>query len=58
MSAKWVCDVVIVTDRRYAAPERRDWYVDQVLTEDGLLQSALEARGLALRARGVVRGGL
>jgi glutathione synthase/RimK-type ligase-like ATP-grasp enzyme len=39
-------DVVILTDHRYVTPEKEDWYVQQVLDEDGLLQNALEKKGL------------
>ena len=39
-------DVVILTDNRYVNPEKTDWYIDQVLLEDNLLQTALEKKGL------------
>ena len=39
-------DVVILTDNRYVNPEKTDWYTDQVLLEDQLLQTALEDKGL------------
>ena len=39
-------DVVILTDNRYVNPEKTDWYIDQVLLEDQLLQTALEDKGL------------
>ena len=39
-------DVVILTDNRYVNPEKTDWYIDQVLLEDKLLQTALEKKGL------------
>ena len=39
-------DVVILTDNRYVNPEKVDWYTQQVLDEDGLLQTALESKGL------------
>ena len=39
-------DVVILTDGRYENPSDPDWYSRQVLHEDGLLQDALERRGL------------
>lgn len=39
-------DVVILTDARYENPSAPDWYARQVLHEDGLVQSALERRGL------------
>ena len=39
-------DIVILTDSRYEIPEKTNWYIDQVLLEDGLVQKALEAKGL------------
>ena len=39
-------DVVILTDYRYVNPKKTDWYTDQVLLEDQLLQTALENKGL------------
>ena len=39
-------DIVILTDHRYVNPEKADWYTRQVLDEDGLLQTALEKKGL------------
>ena len=39
-------DVVILTDHRYVNPKKTDWYTDQVLLEDQLLQTALENKGL------------
>ena len=39
-------DVVILTNNRYVNPEKTDWYIDQVLLEDQLLQTALEDKGL------------
>lgn len=41
-------DVVILTESRYERPrpEARDWYVENILTEDRLVQEALERRGL------------
>ena len=39
-------DVVILTDYRYVNPKKTDWYTDQVLLEDQLLQTALEKKGL------------
>ena len=42
-------DVVLLTDHRYtaavAAPD--DWYLGNILADDGLLQAALRARGLS-----------
>lgn len=39
-------DIVILTDSRYEKPKKTDWYIDQVLLEDSLVQKALEAKGL------------
>ncbi|MEC9208947.1 MAG: hypothetical protein VX762_00810 [Bacteroidota bacterium] len=39
-------DVVILTDQRYVNPSITDWYIDQVLLEDKLLQTALKNKGL------------
>ena len=39
-------DVVILTDNRYVNPTTTNWYIDQVLLEDQLLQTALEEKGL------------
>lgn len=44
-------DVALLTDRRYAAPMAAsgDWYLGNILADDGLLAAALSARGLACR---------
>ena len=39
-------DVVILTDHRYINPKKTNWYINQVLLEDKLLQEALEKRNL------------
>lgn len=39
-------DVTLLTDRRYHQPADPDWYAQQILDDDALLRSALEARGL------------
>lgn len=39
-------DIVLLTDSRYENPKERDWYIDQVLLEDRLVQEALEQKGL------------
>jgi len=39
-------DVVILTDHRYVNPKTTNWYIDQVLLEDKLVQTALEKKGL------------
>ena len=38
-------DVIILTGYRYVNPEKTVWYIDQVLLEDKLLQTALEKKG-------------
>jgi hypothetical protein len=32
-------DVVILTVHKYVNPKKKDWYIDQVLLEDQLLQT-------------------
>lgn len=39
-------DVVILTDYRYDNPKEINWYTQQVLTEDKILQESLERKGL------------
>jgi len=39
-------DIAILTDKRYLNPAKTDWYIDQVLLEDRLLQTALVNQGL------------
>ena len=39
-------DIVILTDNRYINPSKRNWYINQVLLEDHLLQTSLENIGL------------
>jgi glutathione synthase/RimK-type ligase-like ATP-grasp enzyme len=41
-------DIVILTDHRYVKPTKTNWYIDQVLVEDRLLQTALEKKGLKI----------
>lgn len=41
-------DIVILTDSRYINPEKTNWYIDQVLLEDQILQTALEEEGLSV----------
>lgn len=38
-------DVTLITAQAYEQPESPDWYVQQILDEDGLVQTALEAEG-------------
>ncbi len=39
-------DIAILTEARYINPSKTDWYIENVLKEDGLVQSALEEKGL------------
>ena len=39
-------DIVLLTESRYENPVNPDWYVKNILTEDGLVQGALEKHGL------------
>ncbi|MEE2931154.1 MAG: hypothetical protein VX370_01340 [Bacteroidota bacterium] len=41
-------DIVILTDSRYIHPKERNWYINQVLLEDKILQDALEEEGLSV----------
>tara|TARA_B110000003_G_C16619276_1_gene522498 strand:+ start:1090 stop:2001 length:912 start_codon:yes stop_codon:yes gene_type:complete len=46
LTGKAMFDIVILTDHRYVNPKKADWYTQQVLDEDSLLQTALENKGL------------
>ena len=39
-------DIIILTENQYVNPVKKNWYIDQVLLEDKLLQNALENKGL------------
>lgn len=39
-------DIVLLTEARYENPVEKNWYINQVLQEDGLVQKALEKQGL------------
>ncbi|MFT4681192.1 MAG: glutathione synthase/RimK-type ligase-like ATP-grasp enzyme [Granulosicoccus sp.] len=39
-------DITILTDRRWINPEKPDWYSDQIVNEDLVVQKALEKHGL------------
>lgn len=43
---KIIYDIVILTDSRYIRPTKTNWYINQVLEEDSLLQIELEKRNL------------
>ena len=45
---KSMFDIVILTDNRYVNPTITNWYIDQVLLEDQLLQTALENKELTV----------
>ena len=38
-------DITILTDDRYVNPQNPDWYVSNILKEDGLVKTALENNG-------------
>ena len=40
-------DVAILTERRYLNPPKVNWYVKNILHEDGLVQSELEALNIS-----------
>ncbi len=40
-------EIALVTQDRFEAPSPGHWYVDNILAEDGLLQAALAAHGVA-----------
>jgi len=44
-----IADVALLTDHRYTASTAAadDWYLDNILSDDRLLQAALEARGIS-----------
>ncbi len=39
-------DITFLTAKQYLNPDRPDWYVNQILTEDEILRNALEQKGL------------
>ena len=41
-------DIVILTDSRYVNPSKKNWYINQVILEDQLLETALEGSVLLL----------
>jgi glutathione synthase/RimK-type ligase-like ATP-grasp enzyme len=52
LADKDMFDIVILTDNRYVNPTTTNWYIDQVLLEDQLLQTALEDKGLKVCKKG------
>lgn len=47
MSSKTI-DIALLTENKYVNPTTTDWYIDQVLQEDGLVKSALEKLGYSV----------
>lgn len=39
-------DIVLLTQEKYVNPKEIDWYIQQILTEDALVQTALKKKGL------------
>ena len=42
LADKDMFDIVILTDNRYVNPTTTNWYIDQILLEDQLLQKQLK----------------
>ena len=42
LAGKDMFDIVILTDNRYVNPTTNNWYIDQVLLKDQLLQKQLK----------------
>jgi len=49
LNAKYKADVALLTDHRYEAMVALpgDWYLGNILEDDGLLQKALEKQGFS-----------
>ena len=43
---KKIFDIVILTENRYIDPDIKNWYINQVLLEDKILQEKLENIGI------------
>jgi len=41
-------DIALLTEAQYVNPVKTDWYVDQILKEDGLVKTELEALGYSV----------
>ncbi|MFT4602051.1 MAG: glutathione synthase/RimK-type ligase-like ATP-grasp enzyme [Arenicella sp.] len=41
-------DIAILTEAQYVNPSKTDWYIDQILKEDGMLQKELEDLGYSV----------
>jgi hypothetical protein len=41
-------DIALLTEKKYVNPAETDWYMDQVLEEDGLVKTALENLGYSV----------
>ena len=46
LSDKSMYDVIILTDNRFINPKKTNWYINQVILEDKILESALKKKGL------------
>lgn len=42
-------DIALLTEAQYVNPLKTDWYIDQVLKEDGLVKTALENLGYSVK---------
>jgi glutathione synthase/RimK-type ligase-like ATP-grasp enzyme len=51
LSDKSMYDVVILTEHRFVNPKKTDWYINQVILEDKILESALKKKGLRVTKR-------
>lgn len=43
------CNIVILTEKQFVNPQKTDWYIDQVLSEDNYVQTALERLGYSVQ---------
>ena len=51
LSDKSMYDVVILTEQRFVNPKKTDWYINQVILEDKILETALKKKGLRVTKR-------
>ena len=42
-------DIALLTEAKFVNPDQTDWYIDQVLKEDGLVKAALEKLGYSVK---------
>ena len=40
-------DIAILTEKRYLKPRQKDWYIENIISEDNLVQSELERLGFS-----------